>query len=342
MKKQISLLLILALVVGLLAGCAGTTVVNNYYYYYYGSEEGEKPTEKPEYTGEGALKTGLAMVASAKTTDATADANGKVEYTVDLVAVLVDEEGKIADCVIDSIGATVNFDITGALTSDVTAAILSKNELGDDYGMVAWGGAKSEWYQQAEALAQYCVGKTIDQVLTGYSEDADLATSATIYLGGYVQVIAKAVENAKNLGAEVGDELILASQSSLASSANGAAQLDTDAVAMTMKDGIITSCYLDAVQAKVTMDATGVATVGNMKTKNELGDDYNMKAWGGAKYEWYEQAENFCAYVTGKTPADVAGISVNESTKPADGTDLATTVTIAIAGFQALIAKAAA
>ena len=152
MKKQISFLLILAMMVGLLAGCAGTTVVNNYYYYYYGSEEGEKPTEaptqkpteKPEYTGEGALKTGLAMVASAKTTNATADANGAVEYTVDLVAVLVDEEGKIADCVIDSIGATVKFDATGALTSDVTAAILSKNELGDGYNMKLYAGSKYE------------------------------------------------------------------------------------------------------------------------------------------------------------------------------------------------------
>ena len=33
-------------------------------------------------------------------------------------------------------------------------------------------------------------------------------------------------------------------------------------------------------------------------------------------------------------------MSISESTKPADGTDLASSVTIAIGGFQALIAKA--
>ena len=37
---------------------------------------------------------------------------------------------------------------------------------------------------------------------------------------------------------------------------------------------------------------------------------------------------------------EVAGIAVNESTKPVDA-DLASSVTIAIGGFQALIAKAA-
>jgi len=74
-----------------------------------------------------------------------------------------------------------------------------------------------------------------------------------------------------------------------------------------------------------------------VKTKNELGDDYGMKAWGGAKYEWYEQAASFAKYVTGKTAAEVAGIAVSEG-KPAD-TDLSSSVTISIGGFQALIAK---
>ena len=343
MKRFIALFLAMVLMAGMLSGCTGTTVVNNYYYNnYYGDSQGGADQEtKPQHTPKGGLKTGLAMVTSVKTTDAAADAEGAIEYTVDLVAVLVDDQGVIADCIIDSIGATVKFNATGTITSDVTAAIATKNEQGDDYGMVAWGGAIAEWYEQADALAQYCVGKTIDQVLTGYSEDADLATSATIYLGGYVQAISVAVQNAKDLGAQAGDELKLASMSSLKSSADNAAQLDVDAVAMTMKDDVITSCYLDSLQAKATMDENGVATVGNTKTKNEQGDDYGMVAWGGAKYEWYQQAENFCKYVTGKTAKEVAGISVNESTYPADGTDLATSVTIAIGGFQALIAKAA-
>lgn len=64
-----------------------------------------------------------------------------------------------------------------------------------------------------------------------------------------------------------------------------------------------------------------------------------MVAWGGAVVEWNQQAASFASYVTGKTADEVAGIAVNEKTAPAEA-DLATSVTIAIGGFQALIAKA--
>ena len=337
MKKYIALLLLAAL---LLTGCTGTTVVIGNCTCPTGSHDSENST-----LAEGAVKTGLALVTSVTATDA-GEADGSAEFDVTLVAVLVDENGVIADCAIDSIGASVTFDASGAITSDVTAEVLTKNEKGDSYGMVAWGGAVAEWYAQAEALAQYAIGKTVSELKngaideSGYAKDADLATSATIYLGGYVAAIEKAVANAKALGAQAGDELVLSCIPTLASSAAGNAELDCDAVALTVKDGVITSCYLDALQAKVSIGEDGAATVANTQTKNELGDSYGMVAWAGATYEWYEQAENFAAYVTGKTPAQVAGIAVTESNKPADA-DLATSVTIAISGFQALIAKAA-
>ena len=75
-------------------------------------------------------------------------------------------------------------------------------------------------------------------------------------------------------------------------------------------------------------------------TKNQLGENYGMKLYAGSAYEWNEQAAAFAAYVTGKTAAEVAGIAVDEKTAPTDA-DLAATVTIAVGGFQALIAKAA-
>ena len=54
--------------------------------------------------------------------------------------------------------------------------------------------------------------------------------------------------------------------------------------------------------------------------------------------EWNEQAAAFAAYVTGKTLDEVAGIAVDEATKPAEA-DLASRVTISIGGFQALLEK---
>ena len=346
MKKFLCLITMLSLVAALLIGCAGTPVI----YYSDCTCPTGSHANTPEYIPtEGALKTGLAIVTSVGKSE-----NAKVaDYDVTVVAVTVDDNGVIQDCIIDSVGATVEFDATGTITSNLSAEILTKNEKGDSYGMKAYGNAKYEWYEQAAALANYAKGKTVAELKkgavneAGKAADADLASTATIYLGGYVAAIEKAVANAKHLGAQAGDVLKLAVINGIGSSASataekaGTAQLDCDVVALTQKNDMITSCAIDSVQAKVSFNAKGeISTDLNaaVLTKNELGENYNMKKYGNAKYEWNEQAASFAAYVTGKTPAQVAGIAVTEG-KPSDA-DLSATVTIAIGGFQALIAKA--
>ena len=289
MKKTTALLLSLALIAGLLAGCAGTPVV-----YYtdctcptgsHAAEPAPNETEPEEsVTVEGSLKTGLAIVTGISGSENAA----KADYDVTLVAVTVDESGVIADCIIDSVGTKVEFDTTGTITSDLSAEILTKNELGDAYGMVAYGGAVAEWYQQAGALADYAVGKTVDELKSGAIDEtgkapagSDLATTATIYLGGYVSAIEEAVANARHLGAQAGDTLKLAAISSVDSSKSadaenaGNAQLDVTVTALTMSGDTITSCVIDAVQAKVAFDTTGTITTdltAPVQTKNQLGE----------------------------------------------------------------------
>lgn len=364
--KKLSLALVLCLIVGLFAGCAGTPVI-----YYTdctcpaGSHDVAAPavtepapaeTEAPVLE-EGALKTGMFISTSIRdSVSASAEAEGEAVYDVTVVAVLVDDEGIIHDCIIDGIKTSVKFDANGAITTDLSVAPQTKNELGEAYGMVAWGGAVAEWDAQAAAVAAACVGKHYGELQgvvvaeSGYApEGTDLATSATIYIGGYVKAIELAAASAQHLGAQTGDELKLAVINGINSSAaasaekEGTAQLDVNAAAVTMNGDTITSCYIDAVQAKVNFDTTGTVTTDvntTPSTKNQLGEQYGMVAWGGAIAEWNVQAASFASYVTGKTAADVAGIAVDESTHPTDA-DLVTSVTIAIGGFQALIAKAA-
>ena len=363
MKKSV-ITLALVLVIALLTGCAGTPVV---YYSDCTCPTGAHTETTPADTtpvetepvlttdpvAEGAVKTGVAIVASAAESKSAGDADGEAKYDVTVVAVTVDDNGVIQSCVIDSIGTSVLFDVTGAIVSDLNAEILTKNELGDNYNMKLYGGAVAEWYEQAAALASYAEGKTLEELKagavgeTGYAQDADLATSATIYLGGYVSAIEVAVAEAEHLGAQAGDELKLGITVSAGSSKSadaenvGTAQLDVDAVALTMKDGVITSAQIDSLQGKVTFDATGTVTGGTdgwFATKNQLGEQYGMVAWGGAIAEWDAQAASFASYITGKTPAEVAGIAVDETTKPTDA-DLLTSVTIKIGGLQDLIAK---
>ena len=58
------------------------------------------------------------------------------------------------------------------------------------------------------------------------------------------------------------------------------------------EDGMIKSVLIDAAytsDCKIVdeeAECTGI-------TKRTLGDDYNMKTYGGAEYEWYEQADLF-------------------------------------------------
>jgi len=347
----------LVLIISLLAGCAGTPVV--YYTNCTCPVDAHTVVKTPDETyvpAEGALKTGLYISTSVKDSKAaTADAEGDANYVVNIAAVLVDDNGVIRSCIVDSIGTSVKFDAAGAITTDLNAVPLSKAEKGEAYGMKA-SGSKYEWNEQVNALAEYAVGKTVEELKngavneSGKAKDADLASVASIYLGGHVNDIVKAVENAKHLGAQTGDTLKMAAIPGIGDSTNanaekdGNAQLNVDVTALTMNGEVITSCYLDSVQAKIAFDTSGAIKTADLNapvpTKNELGENYGMVAWGTAKAEWNVQAESFAKYVTGKTPADVAGIHVDETTKPTDA-DLSASVTIKIGGFQNLIAKAA-
>lgn len=375
MRRRVGVVLSLALLVSMLGGCVGTPVVyNNSCECQCGGECIEKMDEileavesikvqvpaagtvQEEAQSGDAVKTGLSvMVNLADSTSAEGENEGAAKFDITIAAVSVGDDGVIDSCVIDSVPATVNFGADGVITSDLTAEIPTKDELGENYGMKLYGGAKYEWNEQAAALAAYAEGKTLEELKegavgeTGMAVDADLASTATIYLGGYVSAIEEAVNQAQHLGAVKGDELRLAVLSGIGSSKDadaenaGLAQLDTEIAVLTMNNDVITSCYLDGVQAKVNFDQTGAITTdltADVLTKNELGENYGMKLYAGSAYEWNEQAASFAQYVTGKTAAEVSGIAVDERTAPTDA-DLASSVTIAVGGFLSLIEKAA-
>ena len=356
--KKLCLVLVLVFIALTVSACTGTPVIYTTNCNCPGTctVDGSAPaqTENTPVVTEGDLKTGLAIVANAKDSkSASADANGEAKYDVTVVAVTVDANGRIASCIIDSIGASYNFDAAGQLVTDMSAQVLTKNELKEGYNMKAWGQAKYEWYEQAASLAKYVTGKTVEEVkVISVNEntkptEADLASTVTISIGAYVNAIEKAAANAQNRGAKAGDELRLAISPAFASCASatqekaGNAELDVDVCALTVNGGVITSCVIDSVQCKVAFDAQGQinkAIEGSFLTKNELKEGYNMKTWGQAKFEWYEQAASFCKYVTGKTFEQVKNIAIDEGTKPTEA-DLSASVTIAIGGFQSLIEK---
>ena len=143
--KKLTAILSLVLVVCMLAGCAGTTVV----YYsdctcpvdsHVQTPATEAVETEPPVVAEGSVKTGLAVITTvAESVSASAEAEGEAKYDVTIAAVNVDDNGVITACYIDSIGASVKFGADGIITTDLTAGVQTKTELGEAYGMKAAG-----------------------------------------------------------------------------------------------------------------------------------------------------------------------------------------------------------
>lgn len=149
-------------------------------------------------------KLGLGVVTSiSKSTDAAADKEGLAQAYSTYTAVTFAADGKITSNIIDASQSNVNFSKEGKVTSDKTAVLKTKNELGPEYGMAKVSKIKKEWNEQADAFAKYTVGKTAADVkgvavnAEGVPTAAELTSSVTIHVGDFIAIIEKASANAK-------------------------------------------------------------------------------------------------------------------------------------------------
>ena len=302
------------------------------------------------------VKTGIAIVSSYTTADATADAAGNAQVDSTVAAVTVDESGKIVACKIDVAQNKVPVNADG--TFDTSLTFKSKQELGTDYGMTPASPIGKEWYEQADAFAAYVVGKTAAEVeAIGVTGDhnapdvADLAASCTMNVVDIKAAIVEACNNAQDLGASADDTLGLGLSTEMSSSKlptadeAGLVQTDTTYAAVTYdKDGKITSTLLNCTQAKMDVTAEGVVTArgDSIVPKQEQGDDYGMRAASAIGKEWNEQADAFAAYLTGKTAAEVSAIGVTGDHNAPDVADLSASCTMNVLGFIDAVGRAMA
>ena len=74
-------------------------------------------------------------------------------------------------------------------------------------------------------------------------------------------------------------------------------------------NGKIVDCAIDATEYSLGFTAKGEAVeVGEITTKYEKGDAYGMKAYGGAKKEWFEQIDALVEVAKGKTLEEVKAL----------------------------------
>ena len=158
------------------------------------------------FKASGELKLGLAAITTAaESTPATDTDPAAVKMYTDFGATVVGADGKILAAITDSIQPVVNADKEGKIVDSTFKG--TKRELGSDYGMVAYGNAIAEWDAQAQAFANYTVGKTADEVRAiettqndhGYSVTADetLYASCTMQITGMMAVLAQAADYAR-------------------------------------------------------------------------------------------------------------------------------------------------
>lgn len=284
------------------------------------------------------VKTGLSVVSSIS--DVT-----ETTLTIDSVAaaVLVDADGKIVQIKIDEAQTQPDLAKDAGNVTDLR----TKLEKQGDYGMKGVSPIQKEWYEQVAAFETWATGKTADEVKAGagedgYPTDADLSAGCTINVAGFVTAVSNAIAGAQDMGAAADDTLKLTIKTEKYYESNETnLQYDSNYAAVTTDaDGKITSCLIDASQAKCSM-ADGKFTVaeGSFQSKKELKENYGMKSVSPIQKEWYEQAAAFEKWAIGKT-ADEVKAGVGTDGYPTDA-DLKAGCTITVSTIAETVATAA-
>ena len=161
---------------------------------------------------ESELKLGLGVYTAASASDATEDKAGQGQVTVTAAAVLIDTDGKIVKAFVDCADNKVGYTADGKAVAN--NSFKTKYESGTDYNMVAYGGAKKEWFEQADAFCALVAGKTAEEVKAlvaegGKGTDEVLKAGCTIDISDFAKAVERAVANAETVGATKDDTIKL-------------------------------------------------------------------------------------------------------------------------------------
>lgn len=325
MKKYVSILLVVAMAMTVLAACGG----------------------QKEY------KLGMGVVVS---TSSSKEGQAQVDATY--AAVVVDKDGKIVDCAID---VAQNKQSIAEGVAAVGQTYLTKQEKKEDYGMKGVSGIGKEWYEQADFFANFVVGKTAAEVAAletaesnGHqvSTDADLLAGCTMDIVAMKEAVAKACNDefaksfkaGKEVNVGIAAETEDSSSKDATEEAAGLSAMYTTFGATVVVDGKVAAALVDTIQPKINFDQAGAIGEVNFKgTKRELKENYGMAGVSGIGKEWFEQAAFFTDYVAGKSIADIQAIELVESNAHmvATDADILAGCTMDIEGYISVLAKSA-
>ncbi len=143
------------------------------------------------------IKNGHGLTGSLAIADA-GESDGSILSEVYSCSATFAEDGTILSVVWDSVQSRGAFDAEGAVTNGNSDNVLSKKELGDNYGMRAASPIGKEYYEQLAAFEQWAMGKTVSEVLAvpvtdyGSANVEDLRSSCTISIEPFLETLDEA------------------------------------------------------------------------------------------------------------------------------------------------------
>ena len=323
-----------------------------------GSSEPAAPAE-PEV-----FKTGMGTVISASVAneDVENEKGASAQINTNIVVATFDKDGKVVSATIDVAQQKAAFDMDGKLAGEVD--LRTKCEKGDDYGMRGVSAIGKEVNEQYAALAEYFVGKTVEEIkaMPTFERDAnhtavpdveELKASVTITVADYVAALEEAYNTAietKGVPAKTGLGTVISASVTEEDKENekgASVQINTNMMAVALdENGVIVAAILDVAQQKAAFDLEGVAGEVDLRTKVEKEGDYGMKGVSGIGKEYFEQAKALTDWMTGKTVEEVLAMPTYERdanhTACPDVEDLKSSVTITVGDYLKALEEAAA
>ncbi len=310
MKKLLAMLLALVMVLSFAACGQEETPVE---------PEVENPTEEtpvdeePEVT-EATYTLGLGTVVSQ-----TVGEKAQVDAT--FASVVLDAEGTIVAIDLDVAQSKGVKDEAGVYTAEGFDA-RTKTEKGPDYGMTVASPIGAEWDAQMAAFEAWAIGKTVDYI-TGVElvehnnhnvamNETDLYAGCTMDISAFQAALADALNNTVEFTTAEEFKLGLGVVTSC-SVKETSIEMYTDYAAVVTAGDVILAARLDAIQPKIGLEADGTTTgIEDLRSKYTKKEDYGMTVASPIAAEWYTQADAYCAYVVGKTAADLEAIELVE------------------------------
>jgi len=317
---------------------------------------GETTTEAPAK-----YKVGMGMVVSPSLRDATEEKAGQVQMNTTMCVAAFDAEGKVVSVSFDVAQQALAVNTDGTTGDAAAVDTRTKIEKEGDYGMAGASAIGKELFEQVNALEDWMVGKTVEEV-TGMELgensaahantplDADLSAGCTItvtdYLAAFQEAYDTAVEVEGLAKAGIGQNISVKGTAATEEKA-GSVQVDTNVVGVALDaEGKILWAKIDVAQNKAAFDATGVIDTNvDTRTKVEKEGDYGMAGVSEIGKEYFEQVKALGEWMVGKTVADVTAM---ETFDRGDGShtdvpaveDLKSSVTITVGAYLEALAEA--